>query len=86
MEMEKETDNRKKRTKSRIRNEEKKRRGKTKTRFGNQNKIRKPEQDLEAKTRIGSQNKILKPNKIPGKTQRLPGISIEFYKFSFLFV
>ena len=34
------------------------------TRFGNQ-------------TRFGKQNKILETNKIPGKTQRLPGISIE---------
>ena len=53
------------------------------TRFGKQNKIRKPKQDSETKTRFGNQtrfgkqNKIRKPNKIPGKTQRLPGISIE---------
>ena len=59
------------------------------TRFGNQNKIRKPKQDSETKqdsgnktrfgnqTRFGKQNKILETNKIPGKTQRLPGISIE---------
>lgn len=54
----------KKRTKNRKRNEEQKRR-------------ERPGQDSGTKTRFGNQNKIRETNKIPGKTQRLPGISIE---------
>lgn len=38
---------------------------------------KKPKQDLRTETRFGNQNKIRETNKIPGKTQRLPGISIE---------
>lgn len=42
-----------------------------------QDKIREPKQDSETKARFGNQSKIRETNKIPGKTQRLPGISIE---------
>lgn len=42
-----------------------------------QEKERRTEKEGKTRTRFGNQSKIRETNKIPGKTQRLPGISIE---------